>query len=94
MTDDSVRNDPEQRRLLVHGFVGWQLGQGSAGRFFCWSLLGSVMCHKLSGGLVESGGQYSHALMPGVGLGCQGDLSVLVISRPPGGQPGFLVSEF
>lgn len=45
--------------LLLCNFVSWQFGQVSAGRFLCWSLLGSATCQMLSGSLVESGGQCS-----------------------------------
>lgn len=51
--------------LLLRNFVCWLSGQGWAGRFFCWSLpVGSAMCQKLSGNLVESAGQYSLPYRP------------------------------
>lgn len=58
---------------LVHDFVCWQFGQGSAGRFFSWSPPGSAMCQKLSGSLVESSGQYCLPTYLVLGCGCRLD---------------------
>lgn len=57
-------------RSLVHDFVCWQFGQGSAGRFFSWSPPASAMCQKLSGSLVESSGQYCLPPPTCLVLGC------------------------
>lgn len=70
--------------LLVHNFVCWQFGQGSTGRCFCWSLLGSAMCQKLSESWWSLVTNIASLTCLVVSFGCQLDTFFHVVSHPQG----------